>query len=628
MTPKLTSILRLCTTVVTALLLALVAQDATSSLLDEHDRTPSTFVIQALPKDGDSAEDASQELWIEAIVADGQLLRWNSVKSSGNWQVVDKKGFGLPPYLLYKGTSQPGFLTFPGKSFLAIINANRWPGIVRVERNGRETQVVDGASLKREDGAIVIEDPSAKPSLGVYLGTLALFGVLVYWFGSIRIERRHTFWLILVLVVIHVLFWANQCIGSTNDSLAYLTSFQDFHKGQSSYFPPGYPVFLGLLGGLTGQSLGRWVALTQHCMVIFAGVWIYLLLRRIIPEEPALIGGLLAGALPSSLIMPQSVMSEIPTLFTMVGALYFAVRAGETGRPSLAILAGLLTGWAGTMRVVPLPALIPSLCIVYLGAARKRLLLAGVTVVVTAGAVLLPVLWTWLGSRQPMLSNSVGLHLFNRVVNEQQLLDEEGPATRHLLALLEGKNPRGVPHWEIREQGRVRELSYTALEALFREVALEGIRKDPWGYLIYSLHLAGKEFVGDPLPATAWGNTIPSYPRLENPPLVAFTAFSLARRQSLERVHRVLWPFLCWAAIAGVFVGFLLPQRLLILALAWAPMGYLLASAFVEAYNPRYNVAIVPFVAALAMIPLGLGSQISSEPRAQRLSKFLAGMPA
>ena len=81
------------------------------------------------------------------------------------------------------------------------------------------------------------------------------------------------------------------------------------------------------------------------------------------------------------------------------------------------------------------------------------------------------------------------------------------------------------------------------------------------------------------------------------------------------------------AAIAGVFLGFLLPQRLLILALAWAPIGYLLASAFVEAYNPRYNVAIVPFVAALAMIPLGLGSQISSEPRAQRLSKSLAGVP-
>ena len=117
MTPKLTSILRLCTTVVTALLLALVAQDATISLLDEHDRTPSTFVIQALPKDGESAEDASQELWIEAIVADGQLLRWNSVQSSGNWQVVDKKGFWLPPFLLYKGMSQPGFLTFQGKSF-------------------------------------------------------------------------------------------------------------------------------------------------------------------------------------------------------------------------------------------------------------------------------------------------------------------------------------------------------------------------------------------------------------------------------------------------------------------------------------------------------------------------------
>lgn len=37
---------------------------------------------------------------------------------------------------------------------------------------------------------------------------------------------------------------------------------------------------------------------------------------------------------------------------------------------------------------------------------------------------------------------------------------------------------------------------------------------------------------------------------------------------------------------------------------AWVPVGYLLSSAGVEHSNPRFNAPIIPFVAALAMIPL------------------------
>ena len=610
MAPKLAWILRLSTTLATVLFLAFVAQGTMSSLVDENDRKPSTFVIQALSTEGRSAGDVSQELWVEALIMDGALLRWDSVKRSSNWQVVDKRGSGLPPSLSYKEVSQPGFLTFQGRSFLAILHANRWSGIIRVDRDGRESQVIDGTAVEGQERLIVVEDPTVKPSVALYLGALVLFGGLAYWFSPIRTERGNTPWLIFFLFVFHILFWASQCIGTTNDSSGYLMGFQSFYKGQSGSFPPGYPLLLGVVGSISGDSLGRWITLTQHCMVILAGVWIYFLLQRIIPDELAMIGGLLAGAFPSSLIMSQSVMSEIPTLFAMVGALYFAVRSVETGGLLFAILAGFLTGWAGTMRAVPLAALIPSLCIVYLWSQpKKKFLLAGMTIAVTAGIVLLPVLWIWLGSGRPMLSNSMGFHLFNRVVTEQKQLDEEGPATRLFLTLLEGKNPMGVVHWEIREQGRVRELSYPEQETLLRQVALEGIRKDPWGYLIYSLPLAWKVLLGDPFGGwiPAWGDTISSYPRFENPPPLAFTASSLAQRQNLERAHRVLWPILCWAAIVGTFLGLFLPQRPLILALAWVPIGYLFASASVEYFNPRFNVAIVPFVAALAMIPLGLG---------------------
>lgn len=233
-----------------------------------------------------------------------------------------------------------------------------------------------------------------------------------------------------------------------------------------------------------------------------------------------MVGGLLAGALAPTLTISQAVMSETPTLFAMVGALYLAVRSAETGRLLFAILAGLLTGWAGTMRIVPLVALIPSICIVtMLTQAKRRFFLAGITLTITAGVVLLPVLWLWQKSGQPALANSAGYHLFNRVVTEQKLLDEEGPATKILQTLLQGKDPRGLDHWEIRQQGRVRELSYLEVETLLRKVSLEGIRKDPWGYLTYSHRLAWNVLLAAPSEwIPYWGQTISSYPRLENPP--------------------------------------------------------------------------------------------------------------
>jgi hypothetical protein len=104
----------------------------------------------------------------------------------------------------------------------------------------------------------------------------------------------------------------------------------------------------------------------------------------------------------------------------------------------------------------------------------------------------------------------------------------------------------------------------------------------------------------------AWGETIPTFPRLENPPLLSLTASSLAWRWTLEEINRDLWPIICWAAVAGTLLGLLLPQRSLILALAWIPAGYLLSSALLEKFSARYNPAILPFVVALSMVPLAM----------------------
>jgi hypothetical protein len=461
--------------------------------------------------------------------------------------------------------------------------------------------------LEEQEQPIVVESPEAPPSLVLFVGALILFTSCAWWFGPIRTGRRNILWLIFFLSVIHFLFWTNQCVGTTYDSFGYLKTNWFFLQGIPSYFPPGYPALLGVVGSISGDNLGRWITLVQHGMVVLGGVWIYLLLRRIMSEELSMIGGILAGAIAPSLITSQAVLSEAPTLFAMVGAFYFTVRSSETGRSWYAVLAGMLAGWAGILRIAPLAGLIPSIFLVHLlHRSKDRFRLLGITLTITAVIILIPILWCWYKSGQPELTNSLGFHLFNRVVTEQKLLDENGPATRAFLNLTEGKDPRGVPWWEIWKQDGFRKLSYIEANPLFREVALEGIRKDPLGFLVFTPHLAGRLFLTSSSWVPAWGGTIPILPRLENPPPLTFTASSLTWRRALEKTNLVLWPIICWTAVAGTFLGLFLPQRSLILALAWIPAGYLLFSAFVEKFDARYNSSIASFVVALSMVPVAM----------------------
>jgi hypothetical protein len=598
--------LRICITLATVLFLAYAARNNLSYLFHSSNQEQSTFTIQATASKDKSPKATSHELWIRAIISDGQLLRGNTVDRTNNWEVVERGG--LPPLLRYREDSKPALLTFQGRNLVTIFKTNQWSGAIRVERDGREVKVVNLQGSEEQERPIVVEDPEAPPSVAVFVVASILFAVCAWWFGPIRTSRRNILWLIFFLSIIHFLFWTSQCVGTTYDSPSYLqTVTRFFLEGEPSYFPPGYPALLGVVGTISGDNLGRWVTLVQHGMLVLACVWIYLLLRRIMSDELALLGGILAGALAPSLTTSQAVLSEAPTLFTMLGALYFTVRSAETGRLLFAILAGLLTGWAGILRLAPLAGLLPSICMVYLLPVSKdgfrRL---GIALIVTAVVVLTPVWWCWHKSGHPQLSNSLGLHLFNRVVAEQKLLDEDAPATRTLLNLLEGKDPRGVPWWEITKQGGLLKLGDLGRRHLLRNVSLEGIHKDPWGYLSFTPHLALKMFLTPSDWIPTWGETIPVSPRLENPPPLIFTASSLNWRMTLEKIHRVLWPIICWTAVAGTFLGLLLPQRILILALAWIPTGYLLSTALVEKFDPRYNSSIAPFVVALSMVPLAM----------------------
>ena len=143
----------------------------------------------------------------------------------------------------------PASLNIPGRKFVAIFQANKWPGVLRVKRNGTDAETLTLRNPAGHQGLLVLESPAAPTSAAVFVLAFMLFAACAYWFGPIRSGRSTLPWLIFFLSVLHALFWAAQCIGTTNDSPAYVDTISTFYtEGQPDYFPPGYPALLGTRG--------------------------------------------------------------------------------------------------------------------------------------------------------------------------------------------------------------------------------------------------------------------------------------------------------------------------------------------------------------------------------------------
>ena len=591
---------RLCITFVTVVYLAFVAQTVLSFMVTSDPGPSNSVTFEVLENEGTNPAPAQHYLLIRALLVDGRLLRWNSMDQTIGWEPD-----GRSASLRYKGTIQPAVLTFQAKRFVAILQPVQWSGLLRVKRNGRTVQIKNVESAEGPQPPIAVGDPVISPSVGVFLGALVLFAGCAWWFGPVYAGRTSVAWLVFFLAVLHFLYWASAPIGTNNDSPGYFDAFPTvFAMGQPHYFPPGYPALLGLEGSLAGTHLGTWITLTQHGMLVLATVWLYALLRRITSEEAALIGSIMAGALAPSLTVFQDVMSEPATCFAMVGALYYTVRSIETANALFTIPAGLFVGWAGLLRaLVPFAALIPALCILHLlPPAKNGFRRLSLTLGIAFATFIAPITWCGYKSGELKLTDSTGFHLYNRVIKEQQLIDEDGPATRKLMTLLAGQDLRAFHPWEIREQTAVRDLSYADQELLLRAVSLEAIRKNPWKYLAYTLPLAWRTFLAPTDWIPAWAETASPLPQFENYPPLAVTSSTMSWRWLLEDIQRELWPILCWAAIAGLLLTLLLDRHPVALALAWVPAGYLLATAAVAFFSPRFNAPTVPFVAVLGVL--------------------------
>lgn len=145
--------------------------------------------------------------------------------------------------------------------------------------------------------------------------------------------RKHpTAFLLIYLSVLHLLVWLTQFVGITNDSFWQLPTLGQIAQGIPAYFPPGYPLLVGLGYLISGAKAGLVIALIQHVMMIATILWCFWLLERCVGALIACGTILVLGLAAPTLFTPQAILSENVALFGMAGTLYFAVRYRDRGK--------------------------------------------------------------------------------------------------------------------------------------------------------------------------------------------------------------------------------------------------------------------------------------------------------
>lgn len=569
-------------------------------------RDPATFTLLATRADA-AQPAAASTLRVHRVLVDGRTLRLDEVAGNADWERYNEFGEGVPDELRFPSGATSRKLEFTARSFTLVTSSWEWPGSITVLRNGDTVRTMDYSLIR----GTVARDDSPQGSMFFPNVFGLLLAVAVSW--RYRPRAGHHLglaWLVTALATIHLAYWLTQAIGTTDDSVGYLASAKQLFLGYATYFPPGYPLLLGIVEAVAGPATGSVVALLQHAMAVTAAAWIFLLLRRLVDRQTALLGGLMAGALPTMLAMPQAILTEGPTLFAMTGSLYFAVRAMETARARDAWVAGVFAGWAILLRVVPVVPIAPALMAVYLlpwATRRPRFLLRSAAM--ASAIVALPMTWFAIKGDGPALVTSVGHHLYNRVVAAQGLVDTTGATTGQLTEVLDGQAPPMDAWWEVAEEGKPAVFDDpNAREKLFRGVAIEGIRRNLGAYVAFVPKLAWMELMASQegwIPSGGESGEVVDL-RLESSRLVPVTAESLRWRWNVEGLQGRIWPAIVFVAIVGTMLGFLLRARPLVLALVAMPAGYLLCSAALDHFAARHVVPVTPFLLSLGAVTLGV----------------------
>lgn len=137
------------------------------------------------------------------------------------------------------------------------------------------------------------------------------------------------------------------------------------------------------------------------------------------------------------------------------------------------------------------------------------------------------------------------------------------------------------------------------------EAAIEAMRRAPVAFALFTPRLAFRELLAEAsMWSPDWGESLGREPVVEVPSLLAGSAAGLRWRWAQERIAHEVWPWIAGFALLGLLVGFVDPQRRLILAIGAVPVLYLLGTATLEGFDARYNYPVAPLLIALAAIAL------------------------
>jgi hypothetical protein len=267
----------------------------------------------------------------------------------------------------------------------------------------------------------------------------------------------------------------------------------------------------------------------------------------------------------------------------------------------------VLLGGAGLARVVPIVALVVPLFLLFRAASgsRQAAIRTARTLAVAAGMLVICGAWFYAGSGRFALSDSAGLHLYNRVVEEQGLIDLQGPATAAFVELYGSVPRRGIPHWDVVPVLGQHGLSYPEAEALMGQVAMEGLRSDPVAFFRYSARLSLRSYAAVPSMA-AWAAATAPIAALESPVPVRLRVPSTQWWTVSQGAFRRLWSVLLWLPVLGLALLPFVRERLVFLAVLAIPAGYLFTTAQLEQFVPRYVVGVLPFALMLSTVPLAV----------------------
>jgi hypothetical protein len=405
--------------------------------------------------------------------------------------------------------------------------------------------------------------------------------------------------------VLQALVWLTQGVHFLSDTPGYLAGITAFGRGEVTYFPPGYSLFLAPWVSLWPSAAGLAITAVQHVWMVAALFFLQRMIAPVLGSAAATVGLLVAGSAAPVLFFPQSVLSETVGFCTTAVALWSASRHGRALRWRDGV-SGIFVGWATLTRVVPLAAVALPLAFLHIDqhGITRRALLRTFRVMFLSGAVVVAVMiWFHRGSDTFALTTSADLHLYNRVISEQSLVAIHEPATRLIVERLGGPPQRGVAHWDVMPVLQSRGLSWTDARNLLGDVAREGIRGHVVEYLWYTPLLAWREYAaGGRARPPLWSGNSGSEPSLENEPPLSSSS-SAAWRHEVEAGFERVWPLLMWAPLAGVIGLRRWPHRLIYLALLLVAAGYLFASSLVEYFNERFIACVFPFVLVLTPAP-------------------------